>query len=278
MKRHVSLVWPVVFLVVCLLAVPSAIVPSALAGAINYTYDDAGRLIKADYGDNKTIEYTYDNAGNLLKQKTNATDKTPPTVASTEPEDEAADVSVNAAIHATFSEAMKSSTININTFKLSCGITGEVAYDKTTYTATLTPSASMKYSTRYTATITKDVKDLAGNAMASSYLWAFTTAAKCKAKSVVVNPAELTLQKKQSGDTVTTVTDDNGCFAEGIMVKATILSGSNLISVAPDSQKTNADGEAAFTIKAKNRDGTAKVKFKATGLPQSVVVTVTVQS
>lgn len=69
MKRHVSLVWPVVFLVVCLLAVPCAIVPSALAGAINYTYDDAGRLIKADYGDNKTIEYTYDNAGNLLKQK-----------------------------------------------------------------------------------------------------------------------------------------------------------------------------------------------------------------
>lgn len=137
----------------------------------------------------------------------------PPTVASTEPEDGAADVSVNAAIHATFSEAMKSSTININTFKLSGGITGE-----------------------------------------------------------------LTLQKKQRGDTVVTVTGDNGCLAEGIMVKATIVSGKNFISVLPDSQKTNADGEAAFTIKAKNRDGTVKVRFKATGLPQSVVVTVTVQS
>ncbi len=74
-----------------------------------------------------------------------------------------------------------------------------------------------------------------------------------------------------------TVTGDNGCLAEGLMVKATIVSGNNLISVAPDSQKTNADGEAAFTIKAKNRAGTAKVKFRASGLPQSVIVTVTVQ-
>lgn len=278
MKRHVSLVWPVVFLVVCLLAAPCAIVPSALAGAINYTYDDAGRLIKADYGDNKTIEYTYDNAGNLLKQKTNATDKTPPTVASTEPEDGAADVSVNAAIHATFSEAMKSSTINTNTFKLRGGITGEVAYDKTTYTATLTPSASMKYSMRYTATITPGVKDLAGNAMASSCLWEFTTAAKCKAKSIAANPTELTLKKKQSGDTVVTVTGDNDCLAEGTRVKATIVSGKNFVLVRPNRQKTNADGEAAFTMKAKNRVGTAKVRFKAKGLPQSVIVTVNVQS
>lgn len=278
MKRHVSLVWLAVFRIVCLFAVPCAIVPSAIAGAINYTYDDAGRLIKADYGDNKTIEYTYDNAGNLLNQKTNATDKTPPTVVSTNPADEATNVPVNAAIHATFSEAMKSSTINTNTFKLSGGITGEVAYDKTTYTATLTPSASMKYSTRYTATITPGVKDLAGNAMASSYLWEFTTAAKCKARSIAANPAELTLGKKQNGETVVTVTGDNGCLAEGIMVQATVLSGKKLLLVSPASQKTNADGEAAFTIKAKNRTGMAKVKFEATGLLPSVIVTVTIQS
>jgi len=38
------------------------------SGTITYTYDDAGRLIKVDYGDGKTIEYTYDNAGNLLQR------------------------------------------------------------------------------------------------------------------------------------------------------------------------------------------------------------------
>lgn len=39
------------------------------AGAvvITYTYDDAGRLIKADFGE-RSISYTYDPAGNLTKQ------------------------------------------------------------------------------------------------------------------------------------------------------------------------------------------------------------------
>ncbi|MBI1786865.1 MAG: RHS repeat protein [Acidobacteria bacterium] len=41
----------------------------ALAGTVNYTYDDAGRLTKVDYGDGKTITYTYDAAGNLLKRE-----------------------------------------------------------------------------------------------------------------------------------------------------------------------------------------------------------------
>ena len=33
---------------------------------VTYTYDDAGRLIKAAYGDGTTISYAYDAAGNLL--------------------------------------------------------------------------------------------------------------------------------------------------------------------------------------------------------------------
>lgn len=42
----------------------------ALAGTVTYTYDEAGRLTKADYGRGKSITYTYDEAGNLLEQKT----------------------------------------------------------------------------------------------------------------------------------------------------------------------------------------------------------------
>ena len=35
---------------------------------VTYTYDDAGRLIEADYG-GVQIVYDYDNAGNLLTRK-----------------------------------------------------------------------------------------------------------------------------------------------------------------------------------------------------------------
>ncbi len=37
-------------------------------GAVNYSYDAAGRLAKVDYGNGKSIAYTYDNAGNLLSR------------------------------------------------------------------------------------------------------------------------------------------------------------------------------------------------------------------
>jgi len=37
--------------------------------AITYTYDDAGRLVQADYGAGQDIAYTYDAAGNLLQRE-----------------------------------------------------------------------------------------------------------------------------------------------------------------------------------------------------------------
>ena len=45
-------------------------VPYAIAGTVTYTYDDAGRLIKATYGDETEITYTYDAAGNILSKVT----------------------------------------------------------------------------------------------------------------------------------------------------------------------------------------------------------------
>ena len=33
---------------------------------VTYTYDDAGRLIQADYGGGAVLDYAYDAAGNLL--------------------------------------------------------------------------------------------------------------------------------------------------------------------------------------------------------------------
>jgi len=42
---------------------------SSHAGQVNYTYDDAGRLVKADHGAAGVIEYTYDDAGNRVSRK-----------------------------------------------------------------------------------------------------------------------------------------------------------------------------------------------------------------
>ena len=54
-------------------------VAPAIAGTVTYDYDDAGRLVKADYGTGTAIEYEYDNAGNLLEQKiTGGEGPTPP--------------------------------------------------------------------------------------------------------------------------------------------------------------------------------------------------------
>ena len=41
------------------------------AGTVTYTYDEAGRLTKANYG-SKVITYTYDSAGNVLEEKIGA--------------------------------------------------------------------------------------------------------------------------------------------------------------------------------------------------------------
>ena len=40
----------------------------ATSDTINYTYDEAGRLVRVTYGSGKTIFYTYDKAGSLLRR------------------------------------------------------------------------------------------------------------------------------------------------------------------------------------------------------------------
>jgi uncharacterized protein (TIGR03437 family) len=58
-------------LLLCIL-LGTACGPAAVADAVNYTYDAAGRLIKVDYGNGYSINYTYDNAGNVLSRSVEA--------------------------------------------------------------------------------------------------------------------------------------------------------------------------------------------------------------
>jgi len=106
---------------------------------------------------------------------------TAPTVISTAPVNLATNVPVNQAILAAFSEAMNATTIDAATFTLagpgSTAVSGTVTYTPSGSVATFTPSAPLAYHTLYTATITTGATGLMGAALASNYVWSFTTAA-----------------------------------------------------------------------------------------------------
>ncbi len=103
----------------------------------------------------------------------------PPTVKSTTPLSGATAVAISAQPTATFSRAMNASTITSSSMTLSGpggGVPASVAYNSTTLTATLTPSAALAYSTTYTATVTTAAKSADGVALAAPVSWSFTTA------------------------------------------------------------------------------------------------------
>jgi hypothetical protein len=97
-------------------------------------------------------------------------------VISVSPAANAAGVCPNTVITATFSEAMDPATINNTTFTVAPGVTGAVTLDGTGQIATFTPSGNLALSTTYTATINTGVQDLFGNALATDFVWRFTTA------------------------------------------------------------------------------------------------------
>jgi glucuronoarabinoxylan endo-1,4-beta-xylanase len=90
-------------------------------------------------------------------------------------------VNVGNALTATFSLPMNSSTVTATTFTLTgpgnTAVSGLVTFNTGTSTATFTPSASLAYSTSYTATITTGATSSAGAALAANYIWTFTTGA-----------------------------------------------------------------------------------------------------
>jgi hypothetical protein len=54
-------------------------------------------------------------------------------------------------------------------------VAGTVTYDASSYAATFTPTNPLALDTLYTATITTGAQDLAGDPLASNYVWTFTT-------------------------------------------------------------------------------------------------------
>jgi ice-binding like protein/Big-like domain-containing protein len=105
---------------------------------------------------------------------------TPPIVSSVAPPNATIGGCPNTIVTATFSEAMNPATINGTTFTVTgpsaVAVTGVVTYDASSDTAIFTPSSTLALNTAYTGTITTGAKDSFGNALASNFVWTFTTA------------------------------------------------------------------------------------------------------
>ena len=100
-----------------------------------------------------------------------------PTVTSETPALSATNVAAPTSLTATFNESVVGSSIAF-VLKDSSGTavaTAAPSYNDLNHTVTLVPSATLKASTVYTATIS-GVKDAAGNTIASPFSWSFTTA------------------------------------------------------------------------------------------------------
>jgi hypothetical protein len=121
----------------------------------------------------------------LVFNTTGGADTTPPTVVSTVPVAGAKNISTTADVTATFSEALDPATVNAATFELrdaaNAVVTNvTVSYDAATRTALLTPNTPLApeavYSARLAGGLTgARIKDVAGNALAASLTWSFTT-------------------------------------------------------------------------------------------------------
>ncbi len=110
-----------------------------------------------------------------------APDTNAPTVISVHPADGATGVPINTLVTAFFSEPMNPLTITTSTIRLACPagtpVVGTVGYAVNGRVATFDPTGSLPSGTTCTATITTGVTDVAGNALASTFTWTFTTGA-----------------------------------------------------------------------------------------------------
>ncbi len=141
---------------------------------------DVRRAMFSEGGNNRdNMEYTVGLTfllGAEKKAVAKIADTTAPEVVCTSPDSGVTGVAIDRNITATFSEEMSRSTITTSTFTVKRGtaaVSGRVTFAGTT--ATFNPASELEKGATYTATIAAGVKDLAGNALANSYVWSFTT-------------------------------------------------------------------------------------------------------
>jgi hypothetical protein len=145
---------------------------STLAGSTTFTAtitagakDTAGNALAGDYA------WTFTTGV--------ASDTSAPAVTFTNPADGGGAVPINNRPTAIFSKAMDPATVTTATFTVTgpgaTPVARTVNYAAAGTTAAFTPASNFPSGTLLTATVTTGAKDLAGNALASNFVWTFTT-------------------------------------------------------------------------------------------------------
>jgi Domain of unknown function (DUF4082)/Bacterial Ig-like domain/Bacterial Ig domain len=145
-----------------------------------------------------------------------AVDVTAPTITARSPAIGATGVSRTANMTVTFSEAMSAATIGGATFELRDPannlVAAAVSYDSATRVATLNPTPTLAALTTYTARVVggaAGVKDVAGNPLAATATWTFTTVADTTAPTISArSPASGATGVSATANVVVTFNED----------------------------------------------------------------------
>jgi Bacterial Ig-like domain/Bacterial Ig domain len=156
---------------------PAALTPPTFGSCSGGTSHTASGFSPGTYTFEVRATDAVGNVDGTPAKRTFTVDTTRPTVTSVTPANLAKNVAPTANATATFSEAMKPSTINKLTFKLVKKGTTTPVQATISYSgkrAVLNPDRNLVRGATYKATVTTGAKDLAGNALSVSTVWSFT--------------------------------------------------------------------------------------------------------
>jgi len=175
-----------------------------------------------------------------------------PVVIVTNPVNDATGVLLTEPVAVAFSKTMQSTAFTPATFTVTSGsnsVSGTISY--TNGYATLTPSAPMLPSTRYTATIAAGVQTSDGGALATPYSWNFTTGPLDPGfgnGGVVITPVSATLG---DGARAVAVQTDGKVVAVGYV--------------------DNGNGDYDFAVARYNTDGSLDTSFGGGGIVTTAI-------
>ena len=175
---------------------------TTVAGVISYTGSTVSFDPAVDLMPNTTYTATITNGAKNVAGTAMANNFTwsfttqafvSPFVVSTDPANQAMNVVINKVIRATFSVPMNPATLNNATFTLSNGstpIAGIVTYSGNT--ASFTPLLPLSANSVYTGRITTGASNMAGNGLASDYVWTFMTGSAVAPMVISTDPGDQT--------------------------------------------------------------------------------------
>ena len=150
-----------------------------------------------------------DLAGNVLSTETiwsfttaDVPDNTPPSVLTVTPADGENEVGVETIVTITFDEPMDPTTLNSASIKLSDDTTtlsGNV--ESSSISAVFIPRSPLRKGMTYSASVTTDAHDMAGNALPSDYSWSFMVQ-----KEIDTTPPTVVVTDPQNGQELSNVT------------------------------------------------------------------------